>query len=492
MLCRIRQSRRAISSPAPRPGGVPRRDHGRPVRTIEEATRVLPAWLEAELESVPEIAVFSTADELVEELTRLHDLHPELTSLRRIGTSRLGDPLVCLTVGSSGPEALVFGLPHPNEPIGGLTALHLARRLCADDALRERLGHRWHIIACIDPDGLRLNEGWLKGPFTREHYARNFYRPAGDEQIEWTFPLDYKTAYFDEVLPETAAVMRLIDQLRPALMCSLHNTEVGGAYYYLSRPEPELHGVLQEIPERLGLSLDRGEPESPSIARFADGIFKMPDIETIYDYYVEHGDPLPETFGGNSSHSYTRAYGTLTLLSELPHWDDARVGDASPTELSYADVLREQAAGFRDLVGWMDEILTATGEELTGTSAFVRASRYYARALASSPDAIEKRAAEPEAQRPATVAEVASLRDSVHMFRLRYAGMLLRGLDAEIAIGNATPAIRSAQSRLSAQYDAWLAAATADASMVQIPIRSLVASQYAALAATADHLAHAG
>ncbi|TDD22646.1 hypothetical protein E1218_19100 [Kribbella turkmenica] len=449
---------------------------------------MLPAWLQAELESVPEIAVFSTADELVDELTRLHDLYPGVTSLRRVGTSRLGDPLLCLTIGSAGEEALVFGLPHPNEPIGGLTALHLAGRLCEDQELRERLGHRWHVVACIDPDGLRLNEGWLKGPFTREHYARNFYRPAGDEQVEWTFPLDYETAYFDEVLPETAALMRLIDQLRPALMCSLHNTEVGGAYYYLSRPEPELHGVLQEIPERLGLSLDRGEPESPSMVRFADGIFRMPDIETLYDYYVEHGDPLPERFGGNSSHSYARSYGTLTLLSELPHWDDARVGDPSPTTTSYADALREQAAGLRDLVGWMAKILTATGDDLTPASAFVRASRFYARALAPTPDGIEKRAAEPESQRPATVAELAALWDSVHMFRLRYAGMLLRALEAEIGIGNATPAIRTARASLGTQYDAWIAEESETASMVQIPIRSLVASQYAALAATADHL----
>ncbi|WP_328523229.1 M14 family zinc carboxypeptidase [Kribbella sp. NBC_00359] len=449
---------------------------------------MLPAWLDAELESVPEIEVFSTADELVEGLRELAESHPGVASLRRVGTSRLGDPLLCLTIGTTGAEALVFGLPHPNEPIGGLSALHLARRLCEDAGLRQRLGHRWHIIACIDPDGLRLNEGWLKGPFTREHYARNFYRPAGDEQIEWTFPLDYKTGYFDEVLPETAALMRLIDQLRPSLMCSLHNTELGGVYYYLSRPEPELHGVLQEIPARLGLSLDRGEPESPSISQYADGIFQMPDIETIYDYYVEHGDPVPEKLGGNSSHSYTRPYGTLTLLSELPYWDDARVSDASPSTTSYADALREQAAGFRDLVGWMEEILAATGDELTGGSAFVRASRYFARVMATSPDSMEKRAAEPASQRAATVAELASLRDSVHMFRLRYAGMLLRALDAEVGIGNATPAIRSARARLAAQYDDWVAEDVAAGCAQPIPIGSLVATQYAALIATAEYL----
>ena len=282
--------------------------------------------------------------------------------------------------------------------------------------------------------------------------------------------------------------MRLIDQLRPTLMCSLHNTELGGVYYYLSRPEPGLHGVLQKIPSRLGLSLDRCEPESPSIAQFADGIFKMPDIETIYDYLVEHDDPLPESFGGNSSHSYARPYGTLTLLSELPYWDDARVGDASPSDTSYADALRAQAAGFRELVEWMEEILAETGDELSSGSAFVRASRFYARIMATSPDSMEKRAAEPSSQRPATVAELASLQDSVHMFRLPYAGMLLRALDAEVGIGNATPAIRSARTRLAAQYDAWVAEDQAAGCAEPIPIRSLVATQYAALIATAEYL----
>jgi hypothetical protein len=449
---------------------------------------VLTAWLEAELQSVPEIEVFSTADELVDGLAEVARRHPTVATLRRVGTSRLGDPLMSLTVGTGDADALVFGLPHPNEPIGGLSALHLARRLCEDAALRGRLGHRWHIIACIDPDGLRLNEGWLKGPFTREHYARNFYRSGSDEQIEWTFPLDYKTAYFDAVLPETAALMRLIDDVRPALMCSLHNGEQGGVYYYLSRPEPVLHEVLQEIPARLGLSLDRGEPESPAVPRLADGIFKMPDIETIYDYYEEHGDPLPKKFGGNSSHSYTRRYGTLTLLSELPYWNDARIGDDSPSTTSYADALREQAGGLRHLVGWLDEVLTATGDDLTSGSVFVRASRYFARVMATSPDSIEKRASEPAAQRPASVAELVSLRDSVHMFRLRYAGMLLRALDAELGIGNATAPIRTQRARLATQYDEWIAEEAAAGSAEPIPIRSLVAIQYAALLAAADYL----
>src|SRR6185312_4938905 len=277
-------------------------------------------WLAEEIDSVPPADAFATVDELAAECARIAADHPDVARLHRAGTSAQGEPLTCLTVdGPAGaPEALVFGLPHPNEPIGGLTALHLARRLAEDPALRARLGHTWRIVACIDPDGLRLNEGWLKGPFTREHYARHFYRQAGAEQVEWTFPLDHKGAYFDAVLPETLALMRLIDTHRPALMASLHNSELGGAYYYLSRDEPALYPTLQQIPDRLGLPLHQGEPEAPWIPRLADGVFRSLDVRDAYDHLERAG--LAETIsGGNSTGSYAERHGTLTLVCELPY-----------------------------------------------------------------------------------------------------------------------------------------------------------------------------
>jgi hypothetical protein len=113
----------------------------------------LPGWLRAEIGTVPSFGGFAGVDQLPESLRRIAERYPDVASLRRCGTSRQGDPLWCLTVdGGAGPEALAFGLPHPNEPIGGLAALHLAERLCADGGLRERLRHRWRIVGCADPD----------------------------------------------------------------------------------------------------------------------------------------------------------------------------------------------------------------------------------------------------------------------------------------------------------------------------------------------------
>src|SRR6266702_6061262 len=155
------------------------------------------------LDRVPEFDAFPTVDEMTAAVEQLAQRYPAVATLRRIGTSRLGEPLACLSVGSGTRGALLVGMPHPNEPIGAHTATYLAQLLCEDEALRESFDATWHIVPCIDPDGTRLNEGWFKGPFTRTHYARHFYRPASEDQVEWTFPFAYKNAYFDRVLPET-------------------------------------------------------------------------------------------------------------------------------------------------------------------------------------------------------------------------------------------------------------------------------------------------
>ena len=450
---------------------------------------MLPTWLEEETASVPEYAAFAGADALERALRETAAGSAGAATYRRIGTSRAGSPIGCLSVGQGPAQAVVFGLPHPNEPVGGLTALHLARRLVDNPGLRARLGHRWHIVACIDPDGLRLNEGWLAGPFTREHYLRHFYRPAGAEQVEWTFPLDHKQAYFDAVLPETLALMRLIDETRPALMGSLHNSELGGAYYYLTRPEPALHPVLQALPERFGIPLDRGEPESPTSTVYADGIFSGMRLAEIYDAAEAAGDPLP-LGGGDTSDSYAARHGTLTVVSEVPFWRDARVRDTSPSSTSYASALLAQAAAVDEVGRLLVDGLAQVQDHVLVDSPFLRATRFFGPALVDGAATTRRRAAETTAERRATVAEVAGIEDVVHSFRLRFAGMFLRTLDAEATVGNVRPQVLALRDELRDRLEEWHAAAAAADRAEVLPIRSLVATQYGALLACAHHLHH--
>jgi len=445
-------------------------------------------WLAGFIDAVPNFTAFPLVDELVDQLGELASRYPEVASLARVGTSRLGEPIAALRVEGGPKEALVFGGVHPNEPIGGLTALHLARTLCAAPDLRHRLGYSWTLLPCIDPDGMRLNEGWFKGPFVRSHYGRHFYRPAGEEQVEWTFPFQYKRAYFDAVLPETLALMRQIDGRKPALMCSLHNGELGGVYYYLSKALPGIYHDLQEIPARFGLPLDLGEPEVPYVERFADAIYGMIRSEDAYDFAEAAGtDPLANRSGASSA-SYAARHGTVSLVSELPYWVDPR---ASRTELvghSYGALLRKRAAKLGQMLEVLQETVAAVNHELVTTSPFWRATRSFITAISSMPGQDEYRAAQPESGRAATIAEEHALGDIVHCFRVRYGGILLRALEGELAVGNGTPAIRREHKKLSQVYAGWADEADRATPMPPAPIRALVATQYGAILVTAAGL----
>lgn len=450
---------------------------------------MLDAWLINELDTVPGFDRFLTVDEITDGMAKLAADRPEIAEWRRIGTSRLGEPLWCLTVGDGPLHAIVGAMPHPNEPIGGNTVVHLATRLCDDPHLRAATGYTWHIVACLDPDGTRLNEGWFAGPFTKTHYGRNFYRPAGDEQVEWTFPIAYKDIYFDQVLPETLALMRLIDETRPAFMTTLHNAELGGAFFYLNRPEPKLHDVLRALAVRYGVPLHAGEPEHPAVRKLAEAIFRTPDVRETYDYAERLGQDPRVLIGGGASDSYAARHGTLCLAAELPYWIDPAAADPTPTDVCYRDLLLRQAAGLRETADVLGRTLEAVRDDVVSDSPFLRASRYFTPLIDQTAETAELRAVQPDNDRPATVAECRTALDLVHSFRLRFGGMLLRALEGELAIGNGTPVIRRHAASLGTVYDTWCAEAEAATADETIPIGHLVAIQYGAILAGAAQAA---
>ncbi|GAA3685655.1 hypothetical protein GCM10022267_85600 [Lentzea roselyniae] len=210
------------------------------------------------LTCVPEIDRVCTVDEANSAVDELVAEAPSVCRVRRIGTSRQGEPLRLLSVGHGARNALVIGCPHPNEPIGLLTVTHLARLIASTPDLRDGIDFVWHFIPCIDPDGTRLNEGWFAGPHTIREYHSQFYRPALRDQPEWTFPVLDERACFDRTLPETEALARVIDDLRPDFQYSLHNADFGGVFFILGKDVPGLPDDLAAAAARLGVPLSLG------------------------------------------------------------------------------------------------------------------------------------------------------------------------------------------------------------------------------------------
>jgi len=267
---------------------------------------------------------------------------PSLARLETVGASSEGRPIELLTVGHGATPVLLLGVPHPNEPIGTLTVEFLTRLLCEDDALRARLDVTVYAIKVADPDGLVLNEGWLKGRFSPLRYALNYYRPPHREQVEWSFPVEYKTLSFSNPAPETAAVMRVMLRVRPRIFYSLHNAGFCGVYFYVSDDRPTLFRAFHDLVASQGLPLHRGEPEVPYLRELAPAVYALFGIDATYDYLADSlgTDPAPLIEAGTSSDDWLGRLGEVfSLVCELPYYTAPGLEDTRPAGCSRRDAV---------------------------------------------------------------------------------------------------------------------------------------------------------
>lgn len=429
---------------------------------------------------VPDYQVFLTVDELAESTHRLVEEFPALVSVSEIGKTRWGDPIELLTIKGGPAQAFVFGAPHPNEPIGTMTIEYLSRRLCEDDALRHELGYTWHFIKAIDADGMRLNEGWFKGPFTITNYARHFFRPAPFDQVEWTFPIEYKRLSFNRPLPETQALMRVIDDVKPQFMYSLHNAGFGGVYYYVTHECPSLYDLFHQIPDWFGLPLHLGEPEMSSAVSFAPAIYRMLTAQETYDHLEKNGisDPVAVIQSGASSADYAQRYGTFTLVVEMPYFDDPRVNDQTVTGAIRREVILQKLQASDEFDAWIVNCLDEVRDHLrlqtpirTAVEAFLSMGKHWREADRQWAQQAE------ETNRPATQAELFSNLLESRFYSLLVLGMFARMMDDEIVHANPSAAIVTARDEARSRLEELGAALERDLKYRVLPIRSLVGVQ---------------
>jgi hypothetical protein len=430
--------------------------------------------------TIPDYNVYLTVDEMKASTAVLARDFPDLVTVRPIGESRTGEPIELISIGEGRKNALVYAGAHANEAIGSMTAEFLSRHLCENDQLRQELGYAWYVIKCIDPDSMRLNEGWFQGPFTELHYHANYYRQPQGEQPEYMLPIHYKTLQFDQPPPEAAALQAAIDTVQPAFMWSLHNADFGGVYCSMSRPCEPLETGFSRIAESYGLPLDLGET-SMMTQSYAPAVKRALSATDIYEAMLEAGveDPAQEIpWRGMASGYAEDAYGTYYIVVEVPYWAFEAMGDTSPANVSRSQDVEQARVRSEAFADWLGSHLDAVRGDLRLNTPFHRqvdeALAYRRRRESGLRKLVHKDA---DADRPATRAEHFSTVYWQEHTRQRIRGMFMRMLDAEIAAGHDTDEMVSARDAVLAEIQRVAARLDAELDYSMVPIPTGVAFQ---------------
>jgi hypothetical protein len=436
------------------------------------------------IQDVPDYQTFLTVDELNESMHLLASRFPQVVQIIPLGQSRQGTPIDAMKIGSGAKTGLMYAMPHPNEPIGSMMLEFFTARLAEDEALRDNLDITWYIIKCIDVDGTRLNEGWFKGPFSLTNYAKHFYRPPGHLQVEWTFPVDYKLLHFNQPLPETGALMKLIEQVKPDFIYSLHNSGFGGVYAYISHDQPEFYPDFYRLVESHGLPLHLGEPEVPFATTFSKAIFKALTVREVYDFMEESGVPDPAEIINSGANSYEFALqfkDPLSLVCEMPYFYNSNIHDTTPSDTIRRDAILNGLEMARDQIAFFQQQYDAIKDALIVPSAFRDAIETQMLLDPKNLDAQETWARnDPSLDGIATVAEKFDSLVVSRFYHLLSMGMFVRMIQTELDTAGPRPALEDALGKAEERFSSQAAQLEKEMQYEMIPIQKLVRVQLGA------------
>jgi len=264
---------------------------------------------------LPELR-YPTEIEVVASARALAAHRPALCTLRQVGRSRAGRPLLLLSVGRAARAVLVVAGAHANEPTGGATLLDVAERVVRERELRADTS--WHFLLCADPDGASLHV--TPAPRSLFDYHRGFFRPAGQEQPEWS-PAVLPP---DRLPPETRALTGVIDELRPYLQVTLHGTDLGGSWVQLTKDIPGLAEPFAKSAAELNIPVETGASDAAGWPASGPGVHVMPAPGAGAAY------PSMPDDARNSTWYHAHRYGGLTAIVEVPMWASDLVDDPVP------------------------------------------------------------------------------------------------------------------------------------------------------------------
>jgi hypothetical protein len=389
------------------------------------------------LGNVPNFKRYITVDELHQRSADLVNEYPGKVELIDLGKSTNGETIDCLKIGDGKYNALIHGFPNCEEPFGGNLLDYFAEALVQDEKLCQDMNFTWYIVKCSDPDGARLNEGFHLGPHTPMNFTLNYYRTPNTLTAESCFPFRFGTLDLNDPVPETRALMKVMDQVPLTFVSSLHMMKWGGITYEVPEPCEPIYPALWNIAnqfqifprKRLGTIYAPGiqyaaylSPAREWIKQWNTGNRNIEPIKGCYIY--EYGQQLnPNLF---------------MMVPECCVWYDPRMWDNNPLDATLGESIMYAKAHVDEVNNFMLKIWKEALPHLKTESHFkVMMNEWMAPIInkytnvTNPPFSYNKKVHE----KKATMAEKIGVEGRDDLYRMFYLGGLIRTFEAELEVG---------------------------------------------------------
>lgn len=439
------------------------------------------------LDAVPEWEKYLTVDQIHDETRRLADAYPAV-ELMELGESTHGEPILGLKVGNGSYNALIHGFPNSEEPYGGNLLTYLAKALAENPGVTERLDYTWYLVPCSDPDAARRNEGFQSGDKSVLSFCLNYYRTPGSLTPEMCFPYRFGPLDLDHPVPETRALMKVMDEVKLHFVSGLHMMKWGGISYMVPFECPELYGELQNAAERFDIFL-RKRPGS----MLAPGVM-WAEYLTAARNYVRHyaaGDRNIEPLRGCQMWEYGQQYNPhlFIMIPECCKWYDPRMLDDRPSDTSIGEAFEYGDGKMREMEELVLTLWKRAEPELKHDSAFRGMMEENVAPLIHRYTNVSNppfRFSDEFMKKKATVAQKIGIEGHDDLYRMFYLGALVRTLDAEYEkSGNdRIEALREEAYDKLVEWDTFL---HDHYEVIHHPLRNLVGMSIGALLSSAEY-----
>ena len=83
--------------------------------------------------------------------------------------------------------------------------------------------------------------------------------------------------------------MKVLEEIKPSFLYSLHNSAFGGAYWYISDRDETLVANLPQAAQHQDIPLSLGEPEMPCCKIYSTAVFEPVAIRRLVSVQLESG-----------------------------------------------------------------------------------------------------------------------------------------------------------------------------------------------------------